>query len=199
MRRNNPININTQTLWNGIYGDRVKYVTEQTGETMRFNRTLQEVKDGDKFLDIGCGVGVLTTMVKGTYPNCEVWGTDISDKAMHENTLENPQIKYLHQYVGNQDNLPDNYFDVVFSGEVLEHLDDPNDLFKDAKRVVKQGGKFIVTTPNDDAIRSDEHTWFYTHDDIEKLYKDNGFSRPRFVFLPNLEHTLVIYAIGRKL
>lgn len=166
--------------------------------TARFRRASDEVADGQRVVDMGCGVGAFTKLLYGMKPKCEIWGTDISAKAMFDNTNECPHIKYLEQTIGKQDLLPDDYFDVVFSGETLEHLDDPNDLFKDAHRVLKTGGKFVVTTPNKNWIVSPEHTWEFDHDDVKRLYEDNGFHRIRFVYLPGEEATLVIMAIGFK-
>jgi len=213
MKRANNININTGKYWDGIYADKEKreqYATQGTSvapvkvgiefikPTSRFRRATDEVQDGQRVVDMGCGVGAFTTLLHGIKPNCEIWGTDISAKAMHDNTMERPQIRYLHQTIGKQDLLPNDYFDVVFSGETLEHLDDPNDLFKDAHRVLKPNGKFVLTTPNKDWITSPEHTWMFDHDDVKRLYEDNGFGRVRFVYLPGDEATLVIMAIGFK-
>lgn len=208
-------NINTREYWDSCYGSELKrtqYAAQGTcadvtsvrvedtvvNTTQRFYRALEEVEDGDTVLDIGCGVGVFTNLVFRNRPGCEVWGVDISAKAMHDNTLENPYIKYIEQVVGNLDKVPKNYFNVVFSGETLEHLDDPNDLFKDAYSVLKFGGKFVLTTPLTDRIKSSEHTWEFDHEDIKELYTKNGFERVRFVYLPNREHLLVIFAIGFK-
>jgi SAM-dependent methyltransferase len=44
--------------------------------------------------------------------------------------------------------LPDNYFDFVVSFQVIEHIEDDQLLVKEIARVLKPGGKFIVTTPN---------------------------------------------------
>lgn len=40
-----------------------------------------------------------------------------------------------------------NYFDVVLSSDVLEHVSDPEDAFKEIARILKPGGKFIFTVP----------------------------------------------------
>ncbi len=203
-------NINTRTYWNTVYGSldkRSEYASQgatwtAVGEkniapTYRFTETLSRIDDGQKVLDIGCGVGVFTKMVKTTYPNCEVWGTDISDQACHDNTMEMPSITYLNRTVGDISDLPTD-FDIVFSGEVLEHIDDPSQLFKDAYSVLKPGGRFILTTPNGGAVVTPEHMHEFAHEDIEQLYIENGFDVPRFVYLPDMEHLLVIYAIGVK-
>lgn len=50
---------------------------------------------------------------------------------------------------GTAQNLPfrDRQFDTVILLEVLEHLDQPETALQDAKRLVKAGGKLIVSTP----------------------------------------------------
>lgn len=166
--------------------------------TKRFITALTFVNNGDKVIDFGCGVGVFTKLVKETYPDCEVWGTDISDQAIEDNKKENPDINYHHAYIGDQKFLPKEYFDVVFSGETIEHLDEPETLLQEAYSALKQGGKLVITTPLMDSIRSDEHTWFYEKEDIEKLYKENGFTDIKFVDLPDMEWSLVIFAVGTK-
>lgn len=204
MKRILDLNPNTKLYWNSVYKSedkRVAYaeVTKgQNGASQRMDYAVKEVNPGDKVLDIGCGVGLFTKMVKEAYPDCEVWGTDISSDAIEENKLEGKDITYFHQYIGQQDKIPDSYFDVVFSGEVLEHIEEPESLFKDAYRALKQGGRFILTTPNENRIRSEEHIWEFNHEDIDKLFEENGFERPRFVDLPDMEWWYVIFAAGIK-
>ena len=42
----------------------------------------------------------------------------------------------------------DNSFDVIFSGNVMEHIQDTNAVFREIKRVLKPGGIFLAKTPN---------------------------------------------------
>ena len=212
-RTSEPYNINNRTYWNGIYGDELKraeYKAAGTSKmvysgdlkmidnTKRFETALNQIKDGDKVLDVGCGVGNFTKLVKKIYPNCEIWGTDISDVVIEANKKEDSDIKYFYQQIGHQTQLPDNYFDVIFCGETIEHLDNPQILFKDAYRMLKISGKLITTTPSDDHIKSNEHVWFFEQEDIIQFFKDNGFEKVKFISLPDMEYLFVIFAIGVK-
>lgn len=212
-RTNEPLNINTKTYWNGVYGDehkRSEYGSagtadvvsnaqyKMTDKTKRFSRAVVESKSGDKVIDFGCGVGNFTTLVKKTYPDCEVWGTDISDAVIEANKQEFPGIKYIHQYIGSQTEVPNNYFDLVFCGETIEHLEKPELAFQDAYKALKTGGKLIITTPLRDSIISNEHVWLFEKDDVEKFYLENGFKDVKFIDLPDMEHLFVIFGIGIK-
>jgi len=148
-------------------------------------------------LDIGCGVGIPGRLVLENKKNCEIWGVDISDDIIEANKKEVPEGKWLHGYVGSID-VPDNYFDVVFSGEVLEHIDTPSDLLNDAYKALKKGGKFVLTTPREDGVESSEHVWYFTVEDVENLYLNAGFKSVKFVDLPDMEHLMIIYAVGKK-
>jgi ubiquinone/menaquinone biosynthesis C-methylase UbiE len=216
MKKTGNLNINTKFYWdyayaNSTFEDSIEREANRTEKwvfnekqgrgvrpTKRFITALTFVKDGDKVLDIGCGWGHFIELVIEKYPFNEVWGVDISTSVIERNKAKNDGGIYYQQYVGHMDKVPDNYFDVVFSGEVLEHMDDPADLIKDACRVLKTGGSFVLTTPLGRSVDSSEHIWYFEKDDIYQLFSDNGFTEPKFVELPNLEKALVIFAVGEK-
>lgn len=50
--------------------------------------------------------------------------------------------------------LPDDAFDVVVSVEVLEHVEADERFVSEIARVLKPGGKFIMTTPNGDFVQN---------------------------------------------
>ncbi len=47
-------------------------------------------------------------------------------------------------------NLPfaDNSFDFILCSETLEHLEDPSPVLSELKRILKKGGKALITVPN---------------------------------------------------
>jgi len=189
--------INSKIYWNYIYNTPAKEV-EYWADTRRFPAVVNEVKDGDKFIDFGCGVGIPGRTIMESRKGCEVWGTDISDDIIEKNKKKDPDIQYFQGYVGYQDFLPSDYFNVVFAGEIIEHIDEPNKLFEEAYRVLKKGGKLIISTPREGAVYSSEHIWEYTEPDVEKLYFDVGFKSVLFKPLHDMEYLKVIFSVGVK-
>lgn len=199
MKQTGNSQINTRVYWNHIYTTPAREVEYWT-DNGRFPLLLELINDGDKFIDIGCGVGIPGRLVHQKYPQNEIWGVDISDEVIRNNIAsdESSVFRYQQGYAGFNDDLPPEYFNVCFAGEILEHLDEPNKLFEEAYRILRTGGKFIISTPRDDSINSPEHVWEFTEEDVEKLYKDAGFKSVEFKKLPNMEHLSVIFAIGTK-
>lgn len=198
MKRTNNDQLNTKVYWNYIYTTPAREVEYWT-KTTRFPKALEYVKDGDKVMDLGCGVGVLLREIKKQRKGCELWGIDISSEVVAKNSKEDPDIHYEQGEIGNLYRLPPEYFDFVFSGETIEHLDKPGELFADAFRILKPGGTLVITTPQDDHIDSPEHVWYFEKQDITNLFTQAGFSSPEFIDLPDMEHMIVFFAVGKKL
>lgn len=96
----------------------------------------------DKLLDIGCGHA---KFLKPIYDSVsEVWGLDPDAGALKKNKLIRNKV------VGTAEKLPfdDNSFDIICSAWVMEHLENPEAVLKEIKRVLKPGGRFVFLTPN---------------------------------------------------
>ncbi len=102
--------------------------------------------DKGKLLDVGCGVGTISLELKKR--SFEVYGIDFSSVATQK--AKRKGINAIECNV-DKDGIPfeDNYFNVVWAGDVVEHVFDPIFLLKEMGRVVKPTGKILLTVPND--------------------------------------------------
>lgn len=115
---------------------------------------------GEVILDIGCFVGILLRDVQKANPLLRLYGVDISPQAIEFARENVPEGEFT---VGEVPPLPykDNSFDVILCTETLEHLDEPVELVKEARRVLKPGGEFIVSVPEGD-MKCEEHMTIYS-------------------------------------
>ena len=97
---------------------------------------------GHRLLDAGCGRYL--EFSKELADNVHVFGVDL------EPTLETHNQRSPFGVRGNLGQLPfpDNYFDLIISRSVIEHLEDPSVVFREFHRVLKPGGRVILSTPN---------------------------------------------------
>src|SRR5687768_12126977 len=114
-----------------------------------FERRLQKIlklvdlKD-KKILDQGTGEGVWLNRFLA-FTNAEnIYGQDIDPELINELTAQSSQLKAKNIKVCPAEDLDfqDNFFDIVFSNEVLEHVNDDQKSVDEAWRVLKPGGKF---------------------------------------------------------
>ena len=97
-----------------------------------------------KILDIGCGDGSFIIRFK---KYCEVFGVDISRRAIK--IAKGAGIDAYTVDVSCE-KLPfeDEYFDIVYMGDVIEHLVNPDFAINEAARVIKSNGFLVLSTPN---------------------------------------------------
>lgn len=115
----------------------------------RFHRVLEiAIKyGGQHFLDVGCGDGTFTLLLKDALKSKEAMGIEISPEAI--DILKERGIK-AYQLDIDEEGFPfsNDYFDIVYCGEIIEHLFNPDHLLEEVRRILKPGGKCIITTPN---------------------------------------------------
>lgn len=112
----------------------------------RYRLVYQWVPEGrGRLLDVGCGNGYFTQWL--ARKGWQVWGLDHSFLNIQRAHREFPS---LHWVVGSALALPfpRASFDVVVCSEVLEHLPDDQAAIDEIARILKPGGRLILTTPH---------------------------------------------------
>lgn len=96
-------------------------------------------------LDTGCGDGLLAELLKNL-TGAKVYGVDISKKGLELVQKRGIVVKKFDLNYG----IPfsDDFFDLIISNQVIEHLLDPDFFLKECERVLCLGGHLILTTPN---------------------------------------------------
>lgn len=105
------------------------------------------IPGGDRFLDIGCGNGAFAILFGEIFGFRNLYGVDVSIEAVNQANERGVNAICAD---ADKEALPydDGYFDVVFAGEVIEHLLNSDFMIDEIFRVLKLGGMCIVTTPN---------------------------------------------------
>ena len=101
---------------------------------------------GSKILDLGCGNGISARLINQA--GHDVVGTDISPLFLQEaRAWENGQLRYQ---VCDVLELPFETasFDVICSNELIEHLPDVETALAEMMRVVRKGGRIVLSGPN---------------------------------------------------
>jgi ubiquinone/menaquinone biosynthesis C-methylase UbiE len=100
-----------------------------------------------KILDVGCGLGLLLSFLSDKIKSSELCGVDVNQDILNEATKNCPTANFLKM---DNENIPflDNYFDVVFSLDVIEHVGDPSKHLGEIYRVMKSSGTLIICTPD---------------------------------------------------
>ncbi len=99
-----------------------------------------------KLLDVGCGDGVALYLLQQALPELELYGVDPSEEALE---VARKKIRGVKVEKSTSDSLPfeDDFFDIVISSDVIEHVDNPELMLSEMKRVAKAGATLIIGTP----------------------------------------------------
>lgn len=187
---------NQEKLWNEFYQNgyyEQKYPSEQTVRYLsRYKK--ENGTTGKKLLDLGCGTGRHTKLA--TELDYETYAIDLSETA----TEKTKQLIKSHGWIaeiktGKTENLPypDNYFDIIISYGVLDHMKKQTikKSIKEIKRTLKQNGQANLKLETNNSpekkhgktiakntriLRCDCEKgiiqYYYTKKDIKELFKE---------------------------
>lgn len=118
----------------------------------RYQLAANYIRDGDTVLDAACGMGYGSHLIARQTPAERVIGADLDDAAItyaaQNFSGTGSRLSFQRANAQQLDFLPDNSIDLFISFETLEHVPRPDLLIAEAKRVLRPGGRFIVSVPN---------------------------------------------------
>lgn len=157
-------------------------------------KDLKEIKG--KVLEIGCGGGAMTKAIKFYRPDLKLIGCDIDQKAINWARKDAQGVEFR---VGDAYRLPfaDQDFSAVLTFDFLEHLEEPEKVITEAKRVLKNGGLFHNFVPLEGQLGTlywflnlfgwrgkllTDHRQKFKFNDIRRLMEAKGFAIKRVHF-----------------
>lgn len=164
----------------------------------RLEASYRLLERGEKFVDLGCGEGILAFKAADKYEFC--YGIDIVSRPIArarkqaEARGDAARFNFIEGNLNQPLPYPDSYFDAVTCTSVLAHIFDPYALIKESHRILKNNGLVIVQVPNLSYIRyrmavlfgklpaqSNQIGWnggilhYFTVDTLSKLLRGEGF------------------------
>ncbi|HEY7933950.1 MAG TPA: class I SAM-dependent methyltransferase [Solirubrobacteraceae bacterium] len=153
---------------------------------------LERVYRGERVLDVGCGEGRFAAELAAA--GAEVLGLDVAAEPLRRARARYPDLDLRQLDACGRWPLEDASFDVVWAGEVIEHLYDTAGWLSEARRVLRSGGRLLLSTPAHPRLLRlalafsprafethfdprGEHLRFYTARTLTGLLEDFGFAQ----------------------
>ncbi len=118
-----------------------------------------------RVLEVGCGTGNYITAI-GSATDCSCWGIDPSEQMLSRSREQSKNIQFQTGKAEQIGFEPD-FFDLVFSVDVIHHVVNHLAYFREAFRVLKRGGKLCTVTDSEWIIRNRQPLATYFPETIE--------------------------------
>lgn len=150
---------------------------------------LHDLPPRSAVLEVGCGDASFTQELVKYSP--DVTAIDISAAQIAENSHQFTGITFRQCDVAERLPFADETFEAIWCSEVLEHLFDPAFALREMRRVIKPGGRLLVTVPyhgrfknvlialfkwDEHFVPSNPHIRFYTKRTLGRLAEQAGFT-----------------------
>lgn len=167
-----------------------RHFDADSGESLAL--VAKQIEPSSRVLDIGCGAGDLGGYLR-TEKQCYVVGMDYSTESL---AVAGDKLDATWQIDLNSQlphDITDDTFDVIVLADILEHIYMPGAILQSAEKLLKPGGKLLISIPNagyvgallslyddewqyrEEGILDRTHIRFYTRKSIIELLKLSGY------------------------
>lgn len=109
----------------------------------KYADTLRPDRPEGRVLDVGCGTGQVVARLSAQ--GYDAWGVEVSETSVQKARSRGLQCLW---YDGSRLPFDDASFDAVGAFNVLEHVETPEAFIADLLRVLRPGGKLVLSSPN---------------------------------------------------
>jgi SAM-dependent methyltransferase len=173
------------------------------------------VRPGERVLDLGCGAGRFVAALRDA--GADPVGVELAEGALERARRNVPGAELHALDAGGAIPLEDASVDLVWCSEVLEHVPDTAGLLSEVRRVLRTGGRLLVTTPSHDLPRRalialarfdrhfdplGQHVRFYSRRSLARVLGEFAFEAVHVSHIggpPGLRETLVARARKARL
>lgn len=137
--------------------------------------------EGVRLLDIGCGTGDTAAAMLGRYPSAQIVGLDLAQAGVELARQKAPTARFFQRNLLQSDAPPielRGWATHAICTEVIEHVDDPRVLLRNARQYMTSGCRLVVTAPGGPMSAFDRHIGHRKHwrrQDLEALLHDAGY------------------------
>jgi ubiquinone/menaquinone biosynthesis C-methylase UbiE len=174
-----------EALWEGV-----PIGLEPSEFVLRRRFLLAHARAGERVLDVGCGEGRFASELDRA--GVRVVGIDVAEEPLRRARERDPALDLRLVDADGPWPLEDASFDVLWAGETIEHVADTAGWLSEARRVLRPGGRLLLSTPAHGRLRvlglalsrrafeehfdpRADHLRFYTRSGLTRLLGELGF------------------------
>lgn len=112
-------------------------------------------------LDLGCGTGYFTALLKARYPDAQIVGFDLAHAMLLESAGKKEVEGNWHLIEGDMQKLPfaNGIFDLVFANQVIHWASSLPPVFRELNRVMRKDACVMFTTLGPDTFKELKQAW----------------------------------------
>ena len=153
-----------------------------------------------KVLDIGSNNGDTCNEMNNL--GFDVTGIDGDLRLVQESKEKYPLIQFVQGNLEEKFPFEDSYFNIIWAGDIIEHLVDTKNFLKEINRILNPEGLLILSTPYHGIIKNifiallnfnkhyhpeHEHVRFYTKNTLKNQLNENGFKVKKLFLLGRIK------------
>ena len=154
---------------------------------LRILRGMSSIRNMEKALEIGCGNGTGTKLIKKYFSAQNITGVDLDEKMIEIAQKRNKDTTITFKVMdASKLDFPDQQFDAVFDFGIIHHIPNWKDCIKELKRVLKTNGELILEDLSIESFSKDigklwrllsdhPYQYMYTRKQFIDFLNENGF------------------------